>query len=88
MLRAYIDDSKHIRQPGIAGGVYTLCGYVGEASKWEAFADDWDKALREPPRPLEYLKPFRLMASMIPRACSMAGRHKNGTTNSYPSRRL
>ena len=56
MLRAYIDDSKHIRQPGIAGGVYTLCGYVGEASKWEAFADDWDKALREPPRPLEYLK--------------------------------
>jgi hypothetical protein len=56
MLRAYIDDSKHIGHAGVAGGVYSLCGYVGDATKWEAFSDAWDAALHSGPRSLEYLK--------------------------------
>ena len=37
MLRAYIDDSKHIPETGVATGVYILAGYVGHAEKWAEF---------------------------------------------------
>jgi hypothetical protein len=39
--------------------VYTLAGYVGEATKWEQFADAWADALHAGPRPLEYLKTWQ-----------------------------
>ncbi len=56
MLRAYIDDSRHDQEAGIASGVYALAGYVGYAADWERFSDEWDMALRQGPRSLEYLK--------------------------------
>jgi hypothetical protein len=56
MLRAYFDDSRHDRQDGIAGGIYLLAGYLGDATKWAQFADDWHAALHRGPRPLDFLK--------------------------------
>lgn len=55
MLRAYIDDSIHNREDGIAGGVYALAGYVSDTSRWAEFADEWDAILHEGPHVLEYL---------------------------------
>jgi hypothetical protein len=58
MLHAYFDDSRQDEKPGVPG-IYTLAGYVGEAPKWEKFADAWTDVLHAPPRRLEYLKTWQ-----------------------------
>ncbi|MGD0421643.1 MAG: DUF3800 domain-containing protein [Xanthobacteraceae bacterium] len=51
MLRAYIDDSRNHRGKGI----FALCGYIGDATKWAEFSDEWEATLHALPR-LENLK--------------------------------
>jgi len=45
MLQIYLDDSES----NIEDKWFVLAGYLGAASDWSAFANDWDQALRESP---------------------------------------
>ena len=67
MLRAYFDDSRQDEKAGVQG-VYTLAGYVGEATKWAQFADAWKEALHAPPRRLDYLKTWQAYKPRDPKS--------------------
>jgi hypothetical protein len=50
-LQAYVDESGVARDSAF----FVVAGFLASHQEWARFTDDWDAALKEPPR-VEYFK--------------------------------